>query len=108
RELRPTLSPNQTILSTMGHAVLGSGLLYWLLQASTAAILTLSANTAFADFPRLSSIVATDGSLPRQLANPGDRLLYSHRILVLALTAAGLIVAFGGDVSALIPPVAVR
>jgi amino acid transporter len=106
-KLRPTLSPNQTILSTMGHAVFGSGFLYWLLQASTAAILTLSANTAFADFPRLSSIVATDGYLPRQLANRGDRLVLSNGILVLAVTAGGLIVAFGGDVSALIPLFAV-
>ena len=106
-QLRPTLSPDETILSTMGHAVFGTGPLYWLLQASTAMILTLSANTAFADFPRLAGIVATDGFLPRQLANRGDRLVLSNGILVLALAAGVLLVAFGGDVSALIPLFAV-
>ena len=105
--LRPTLSPDETILSTMGHAVFGTGPLYWLLQASTAMILTLSANTAFADFPRLAGIVATDGFLPRQFANRGDRLVLSNGILVLALAAGVLLVAFGGDVSALIPLFAV-
>ena len=70
-------------------------------------ILTLSANTAFADFPRLAGIVATDGFLPRQFANRGDRLVLSNGILVLALAAGILLVAFGGDVSALIPLFAV-
>jgi amino acid transporter len=105
--LRPTLSPNETILSIMGHAVFGRGALYILLQVSTAAILTLSANTAFADFPRLSGIVATDGYLPRQLANRGDRLVLSNGILILAAAAGALLVAFDGDVSALIPLFAV-
>ena len=105
--LHPTLSPDQTILSTMGREVFGNGALYMLLQASTAAILTLSANTAFADFPRLSGIVAADGFLPRQLANRGDRLVLSNGILVLAIAAGALLVAFGGDVSALIPLFAV-
>jgi amino acid transporter len=105
--LRPTLSPDQTILSTMGRAVFGDGPLYFLLQLSTVLILTLSANTAFADFPRLSGIVATDGFLPRQLANRGDRLVLSNGILVLALAAGALLVGFGGDVSALIPLFAV-
>ena len=105
--LRPTLSPDQTLLSIMGHEVFGDGLLYILLQASTAAILTLSANTAFADFPRLSGIVATDGFLPRQLANRGDRLVLSNGILALMLAAGILLVAFGGEVSALVPLFAV-
>jgi amino acid transporter len=105
--LRPTLSPDQTILSIMGRAVFGSGALYVILQASTAAILTLSANTAFADFPRLAGIVAGDGYLPRQLANRGDKLVLSNGILVLAFAAGGLLVGFGGNVSALIPLFAV-
>jgi amino acid transporter len=105
--LQPTLSPDQTILSIMGRAVFGSGPLYALLQASTAAILTLSANTAFADFPRLAGIVATDGFLPRQLSNRGDRLVLSNGILVLAIAAGALLVGFGGNVSALIPLFAV-
>jgi amino acid transporter len=105
--LRPTLNPNQTILSIMGHAVFGNGALYFLLQASTVAILTLSANTAFADFPRLSGIVATDGFLPRQLAHRGDRLVLSNGILVLAAASGGLIVVFNANVSSLIPLFAV-
>ena len=105
--LRPTLSPDQTLLSIMGHEVFGDGVLYILLQASTAAILTLSANTAFADFPRLSGIVAGDEYLPRQFANRGDRLVLSNGILVLMLAAGILLVAFGGEVSALIPLFAV-
>jgi amino acid transporter len=107
-QLRPTLSESQTILSTMGRAVFGgSGPLYVILQASTAAILALSANTAFADFPRLSAIIARDGYLPRQLANRGDRLVLSNGILALALAAGALVVGFGSDVSALVPLFAV-
>jgi amino acid transporter len=105
--LRPTLSPDQTLLSIMGHRVFGEGVLYVLLQASTAAILTLSANTAFADFPRLSGIVAGDEFLPRQLAKRGDRLVLSNGILVLMFAAGILLVGFGGEVSALIPLFAV-
>jgi amino acid transporter len=105
--LRPTLSPDQTLLSIMGREVFGDGALYILLQISTAAILTLSANTAFADFPRLSGIVASDEFLPRQFANRGDRLVLSNGILVLMFAAGILLVAFGGEVSALIPLFAV-
>ena len=66
-----------------------------LLQFSTFAILILAANTAYADFPRLSSIIAKDGYLPRQLANRGDRLVFSNGIIVLAAVAALLIVPSG-------------
>lgn len=106
-QLRPTLSEDQTILSIMGRAVFGDGPVYWLLQASTAAILVLSANTAFADFPRLSQIIARDGFLPRQLHSRGDRLVFSNGIVALALAAAGLLVAFGGITTQLIPLFAV-
>ena len=107
-QLRPTLSESQTILSTMGRAVFGgSGPLYIVLQAATAAILTLSANTAFADFPRLSGIIARDGFLPRQLANRGDRLVLSNGILALAFAAGALVVGFRADVSGLVPLFAV-
>ena len=81
--------------------------LYVVLQFATAAILTLAANTAYADFPRLSSIIARDGYLPRQFANRGDRLVFSNGVLVLAGVAALLIVAFGGMTNALIPLYAV-
>jgi len=107
-QLRPTLSESETILSQMGRAVFGgSGPLYIVLQASTAAILTLSANTAYADFPRLSAIIAQDGFMPRQLANRGDRLVLSNGILVLSLAAGGLVVGFRASVSSLVPLFAV-
>jgi hypothetical protein len=77
------------------------------LQLATAGILVLAANTAYADFPRLSSIIARDSYLPRQLANRGDRLVFSNGIVVLAVAAGALIVAFGGITNALIPLYAV-
>ena len=82
-------------------------MLYVVLQFATAAILTLAANTAYADFPRLSSIIAHDGYLPRQLANRGDRLVFSNGVLVLAAAAGALLIAFGGITNALIPLYAV-
>lgn len=106
--LGPTLSEDETVLSILGGAVFGDGSgLYVALQASTAAILTLAANTAYADFPRLSSIIARDGFLPRQLFNRGDRLVFSNGIALLAAFAALLIVIFGGDTTRLIPLYAV-
>ena len=105
--LGPTLSEDETILSILGTAVFGRGALYVVLQASTAAILTLAANTAFTGFPLLGSIIAQDGYLPRQFATRGDRLAYSNGIVGLAATAAILLVAFGGVTTALIPLYAV-
>jgi amino acid transporter len=105
--LHPFPSEEETVLSQLGHQVFGGGPVYVILQFATAAILTLAANTAYADFPRLSSIIARDGFLPRQLANRGDRLVFSNGILVLAGAAALLIVAFGGITNALIPLYAV-
>ena len=97
-----------TVLSQMGAAVFGGkNLLYYCLQFATFAILILAANTAYADFPRLSSIIARDGFLPRQLANRGDRLVFSNGVLILSGMACVLIIAFGADVSALIPLYAV-
>ena len=90
-------------MSQLGRAVFGEGPLYVTLQFATAFILTLAANTAYADFPRLSSIIARDGYLPRQFSNQGDRLVFSNGILFLALAAAALVVAFGGLTNALIP-----
>ena len=80
-----------------------AALLYYALQYSTFAILVLAANTAFADFPRLSSILADDGYMPRQFAARGDRLAFSNGIIALAVVAALLIWLFHGDTSALIP-----
>jgi amino acid transporter len=105
--LHPYPSKDVTVMSQLGRQVFGDGPIYVILQFATAAILTLAANTAYADFPRLSSIVARDGYLPRQLANRGDRLVFSNGVLVLAGAAAVLIIAFGGITNALIPLYAV-
>ena len=85
------------------HIYGGTGVLFWIMQISTFAILILAANTAYADFPRLASIIGRDGFVPRQFANQGDRLVYSNGIVFLSVVASGLIVAFGGNVSKLIP-----
>ena len=106
--LRPTPNESETLLSLMGREVFnGETLPYYILQFSTFAILILAANTAFADFPRVSSILAQDGYLPAQLKNRGDRLVFSNGILALAAVAALLIVVFSGDTSKLIPLYAV-
>ena len=104
---QPYPSHEQTVFSQMGLLVFGDGPLYLILQIATALILTLAANTAYADFPRLSSIIALDKYLPRQLANRGDRLVFSNGVLILATFAGILIVAFGGITNALIPLYAV-
>ncbi|HTH07919.1 MAG TPA: amino acid permease, partial [Ilumatobacteraceae bacterium] len=106
--VQPTLSEDETILSLLGDAVFGRDtVMYYVLQISTMAILTLAANTAFADFPRIASILARDGYLPRQLRNRGDRLVFSNGIVALALVASLLIIVFGGVTTALIPLYAV-
>ena len=80
---------------------------YYVVQVATALILVLAANTSFADFPRLASLLARDRFLPRQFANRGDRLVFSNGIILLALFSSLLVVAFGGDTSRLIPLYAV-
>lgn len=105
--LHPYPSHEETVFSQMGRAVFGTGFLYVVLQFATAAILTLAANTAYADFPRLSSIIARDGYLPRQFANRGDRLVFSNGIVFLAGAAGALLVAFHGLTNKLIPLYAV-
>ena len=91
-------------ISQLGRAIFGGpNLLYYLLQAGTTLILVLAANTAYADFPRLASIVSRDRYLPRQFMNQGDRLAFSNGILVLSVFAGVLIVAFRGDTQSLLP-----
>ena len=75
--------PEQTILSQLARQIFGDGVLYYSIQASTMLILVLAANTAFADFPRLSFFLARDGFLPRQFGSRGDRLVFSNGILIL-------------------------
>ncbi len=105
--LHPYPSHEETVISQMGRVVFGEGLLHVILQFATAAILVLAANTAYADFPRLSSIIARDGFLPRQFANRGDRLVFSNGVLFLAVFASLLLIGFGGITTSLIPLYAV-
>src|SRR5882724_2607123 len=102
-------SEHETVISKIARIVFAGhlGWFYYVVQATTAAILVLAANTSFAGFPRLSSLLARDRFLPRQLANLGDRLVFSNGIVVLALFSALLIWAFRGDTSRLIPLYAV-
>jgi amino acid transporter len=94
---------NETVLSQIGRRVFGSPWLYYTLQVATAAILCLAANTAYADFPRLASILAHDRYLPRQLHNIGDRLVFSNGIVTLGVAACVLVVLFGADTHGLVP-----
>lgn len=90
--------PDLTVLAQIGQRIFGaSSPLYWTLQISTLLILTLAANTAFADFPRLAAMLANDAFLPRQMAWLGDRLVFQNGILVLLLAAGAVIVISGGE-----------
>jgi amino acid transporter len=100
---------SETVISQFARIMFTGpmGWFYYVVQAATAAILILAANTAFADFPRLSSLLARDRFLPRQFANRGDRLVFSNGIVILAIFSGVLVIAFGGDTSRLIPLYAV-
>lgn len=93
----------EPVVSQVARATFGTSPFYYVVQASTAMILLLAANTSFAGFPRLASILAEDGFLPRYFANLGDRLTYNNGIIVLALMAIVFIAAFGGETHALLP-----
>ena len=101
-------SEDETLMSLLAAAVWGDGsFMYYVQQIATMAILLLAANTAYADFPRIASILSKDGYLPRQLRNRGDRLVFSNGIVALSVVAGILIVVFGGVTTALIPLYAV-
>ncbi|HEY6433776.1 MAG TPA: APC family permease, partial [Acetobacteraceae bacterium] len=97
----------QSVLSQLVGAIYGRGWFYYVTIGSVLAVLCLSANTSFVDFPRLCHLVAEDGFLPRPFAVPGRRLVYSVGILFLAAGAGGLLAAFGGITDRLIPLFAV-
>ena len=98
---------DESVLSQIGRGVFVDGLLHTILQFSTAGILFLAANTAFADFPRLASFIARDRFLPRQFTSLGDRLVFSNGIILLASASAILVVIFNAKVTNLIPLYAV-
>ncbi len=95
--------PQETILSALSRRLLGSGPAYIIIQVATLLILSVAANTSFADFPRLSAILARDGFLPRQFTGLGDRLVFANGIIFLAIATGVLIVLFGGNSHLLIP-----
>ncbi len=100
---------SETVISQFARIMFTGPLawFYYVVQIATALILVLAANTSFADFPRLSSLLARDRFLPRQFATRGDKLVFSNGIVILAVFASILIITFGGDTSRLIPLYAV-
>ena len=92
-----------SVPAQVAKAVFGQGIVFYGIQASTALILILAANTSYADFPRLASILSRDKFLPHQFSFRGDRLGHSNGIIVLAIAAAALLIAFDADVDRLIP-----
>jgi amino acid transporter len=93
----------ESILSQLAGAVVGRGALYYVTMGSVVAVLALSANTSFADFPRLCRVLALDRFLPDTFATRGRRLVFSYGVVVLAIVAGALLVAFGGVTDRLIP-----
>ena len=97
-------SDQETVVSQIARGVFGGrGWPYYLVQAGTMLILVLAANTAYADFPRLASILARDRYVPRQLMNQGDRLAFSNGIIGLSIFSSVLLAVYGGDTHSLIP-----
>jgi len=97
----------ETLVSQLARHIFGSGILYYVIQAATAMILILAANTSFADFPRLAYFLARDRFMPHQLASRGDKLVFSNGIIILGVVASALIWLFRGETHALIPLYAV-
>lgn len=104
---RPGTPGYESIISQLVGAVMGRGTFYYVTVAAVVAVLAFSANTSFADFPRLCRALALDDYLPTEFAHLGRRLVYSEGIVVLALLAGLLLVAFGGVTDRLIPLFAV-
>jgi amino acid transporter len=98
---------HETVVSQVARATFGRNWFYFLIQAFTAVILILAANTSFNGFPRLASVQASDGYLPRQLGNLGDRLVFSNGIVALGLISSALLAIFHGETHRLIPLYAV-
>ena len=96
------IAASNSVLSQIGRTIYGDGIWFILLQVFTAGILILAANTAFQDFPRLSSILARDGFLPSQFKNRGDRLVFSNGVVILAGLAALLIWIYDANLTRLI------
>ncbi|MGA2374000.1 MAG: APC family permease [Candidatus Sulfotelmatobacter sp.] len=103
----PGLPGYQSVLSMLTAAVFGKGIFYYLTIGSILVVLSLSANTAFADFPRLCRAIAQNNYLPHVFGYRGRRLVYTYGIVVLALLCGGVLILFGGVTDRLIPLYAV-
>jgi amino acid transporter len=99
----PDPTEEQTVLSQIARLLVGDGAFFVLIQIATVLVLALAANTAFADFPRLSSFLARDRFMPRAFAFRGERLAFTTGIIALSGVAALLLVVFSASVTALIP-----
>jgi len=98
---------DETVISQLAHLTFGTGAMYYALQIGTMLLLVLAANSAYAGFPHLSSILARDGYMPHQMQTFGDRLVFSNGIFILGFFACFLLILFHGDTHALIPLYAV-
>jgi amino acid transporter len=107
QSLAVVAGPQETILSALARRILGHNSMYFVIQVSTMLILTVAANTSFADFPRVAALLAKDGFLPRQFTGLGDRLVFVNGILILSGATALLIIVFQGDTHLLVPLFAV-
>jgi amino acid transporter len=94
---------DETVVSQLARLTFGTGVTYYTIQVGTMMLLVLAANSAFAGFPHLASILARDGYMPHQMATFGDRLVFSNGIIILGFFACLLLVVFQGDTHALIP-----
>ena len=102
--VRPDVHEAETVNSLVTRSIVGADSpYYFFVQITTAIILALAANTGFTGFPRLASVLAKDRFMPRHFADMGSRLAFNFGILALALTAAAVLAAFGGSVTALVP-----
>ena len=101
--IQPDHSETKSVLGLLTQSIVGEGPYFYVVQAATAIILVLAANTSFSGFPRLASILATDRFMPRQFAQRGDRLAFSFGIIVLAIISALLLALYQGSVNGLIP-----
>jgi amino acid transporter len=97
-----TEESSRTVIAQVAHAVFGGGGMFYVVQAMTACILILAANTAYQDFPRLISILAQDRFMPRQFMNRGDRLVFSNGIVILSILATLLVIVFDANLNSLI------
>lgn len=105
--LKITPTEKMTVVSQISETIFSRNILYYCIQAGTAMILIVGANTSFADFPRLSSILARAGFMPRQMSNLGDRLVFANGIIFLGVLSSVLLIIFQGSTTRLIPLYAV-